>query len=230
VAANTTLAACAGGMIAVLFVYPRGKTWDVGMAINGFLGGLVAITAPCYWVSPQGAVIIGAIAGIIVPLVVDLLEHLRIDDPIGAVAVHGGCGVFGTLAIGLFATGDFGLPDPVVGSAQLDVPIEGLFYGGGGNQLLAQAIGSLSCIVVVGLAAFALMFAIKAIPGAWNLRLAKDEELEGIDIVEHGLPAYHMEFGHGFSYTTYPGSAGPESSALGPDPDPAASEPETADA
>jgi ammonium transporter, Amt family len=227
VAANTTLAACAGGMVAVMFVYPRSKTWDVGMAINGFLGGLVAITAPCYWVSPTGAVIIGAVAGIIVPLVVDLLERLRIDDPIGAVAVHGGCGVWGTLAIGLFATGDFGLPDPL-GTSDPLAPIEGLFYGGGGSQLLAQAIGSISCIVVVGLAGFALMFAIKAIPGAWNLRIGKDDELEGIDIVEHGLPAYHMEFGHGFSYTSYPGTAGPESSALGPDPDPAA-QPETAD-
>jgi ammonium transporter, Amt family len=234
VAANTTLAACAGGLIAVFFVYPRGKTWDVGMAINGFLGGLVAITAPCYWVSPQGAVIIGAVAGIIVPLVVDLLEHLRIDDPIGAVAVHGGCGIWGTLCVGLFATGDFGLPDPVVGTAALDTPIEGLFYGGGGGQLLAQAIGSVSCIVVVSIAALALMFGLRKVPGAWNLRIAKDDELEGIDIVEHGLPAYHMEFGHGFSYTSYPGSAGPESSALGPDPDPSSgpvsAEPETADA
>jgi Amt family ammonium transporter len=216
--------------VAVFFVYPRSKKWDVGMAINGFLGGLVAVTAPCYWISPTGAIVIGAVAGVIVPLVTDLLESLRIDDPIGAVAVHGGCGVFGTLAIGLFATGDFGLPDPVVGTAALDTPIEGLFYGGGGGQLLAQAIGSVSCIVVVGLVAFGLMFGIRKIPGAWNLRIAKDDELEGIDIVEHGLPAYHMEFGHGFSYTSYPGTAGPESSALGPDPDGVSAEPETADA
>ena len=69
VAGNTTLAACAGGMVAVLFVYPRSKKWDLGMSLNGFLGGLVAITAPCYWVNPLGAVLIGAIAGIIVPLV-----------------------------------------------------------------------------------------------------------------------------------------------------------------
>src|SRR3954453_1344815 len=84
VAGNTTLAACAGGMVAVLFVYPRSKTWDLGMSLNGFLGGLVAITCPCYWVSPFGAVMIGALAGILVPLGVDLLDHLRIDDPIGA--------------------------------------------------------------------------------------------------------------------------------------------------
>src|SRR3954453_706082 len=112
VAANTTLAACAGGMVAVLFVYPRSKKWDVGMSLNGFLGGLVAITAPCYWVSPGGAVWIGAIAGIVVPLGIDLLEHLRIDDPIGAVPVHMMAGIWGTLSLGLFATGQFGLPTP----------------------------------------------------------------------------------------------------------------------
>ena len=91
VAMNTTIAACAGGMVAVLFVYPKTKKWDLGISVNGFLGGLVAITCPCYWVSPVGAVWIGAIAGIVVPLGIDLLEHLRIDDPIGAVPVHAFC-------------------------------------------------------------------------------------------------------------------------------------------
>src|SRR5436853_1586859 len=103
VAANPTLAAAAGGMVAVLFVYPRSKKWDLGMSLNGFLGGLVAITAPCYWVSPGGAVLIGGIAGIVVPLAVDLLERLRIDDPIGAVPVHMMAGIWGTLSIGIFA-------------------------------------------------------------------------------------------------------------------------------
>lgn len=233
VAANTTLAACAGGLVAVAFVYPRGKTWDVGMAINGFLGGLVGITAGCYWVAPIGALAIGAVAGVIVPLVVDLLERLRVDDPIGAVAVHGGCGIWGTLAIGLLATGDFGLPGPT-GAGAVDPPIQGLFYGGGTGQLVAQAIGSLSCVVAVSLAAAGVMYGIRAIPGAWNLRIGRDDELEGIDIVEHGLPAYHMEFGHGFSYSTAPGPRRPgAASALGPDPDPdtdAPSAPETADA
>ncbi|MCU1351428.1 MAG: ammonium transporter [Acidimicrobiales bacterium] len=210
VAANTTLAACAGGMVAVLFVYPRSKKWDVGMAINGFLGGLVAITAPCYWVSPGGAILLGAVAGIIVPLAVDLLEHLRIDDPIGAVAVHGAAGIWGTLSIGLFATGHFGIPGP--DGADTTTTIKGLFYGGGISQLKAQFIGSATCVVVVGGVALLLMYAIKAIPGAWGLRLNRDDELEGIDIAEHGLPAYHMEFGQGFSYTTYTGSTVGESS------------------
>jgi Amt family ammonium transporter len=204
VATNTTLAAAAGGMVAVLFVYPRSKKWDVGMSINGFLGGLVAITCPCYWVSPFGAVMIGAVAGIVVPLGVDLLERLRVDDPIGAVAVHGFCGVWGTLSLGLFAAGQYGLPTPT--GADNSTPIEGLFYGGGTGQLRAQLIGSLTCVVVVTGVALLVMFAVRAIPGAWNLRLPKEDELEGIDIAEHGLPAYHMEFGHGMSYTTPTGA------------------------
>ena len=204
VAANTTLAACAGGLVSVFFVYPRSKKWDVGMAINGFLGGLVGITAPCYWVSPLGAVIIGAVAGIIVPLGIDLLERVRVDDPIGAVAVHGFCGIWGTLSLGLLASGEFGLPTPE--GADNSTVIEGLFYGGGTGQLRAQLIGSITCVVVVFSVAMALMFAIRKIPGAWNLRIGKEEELEGIDISEHGLPAYHMEFGQGVSYSTYTGA------------------------
>ncbi|UDY37090.1 ammonium transporter [Dermatobacter hominis] len=200
VAGNTTLAACAGGMVAVLFVYPRSKKWDLGMSLNGFLGGLVAITAPCYWVSPLGAVIIGALAGIIVPLGVDLLEHLRIDDPIGAVPVHFICGIFGTLAVGLFATGQYGIPTSE--GPDNSAPIEGLFYGGGGGQLLAQIIGSLSCIIVVGGLAMIIMKLLRLIPGSWNLRISRDEELEGIDVVEHGLPPYHLESGAGVIYIT----------------------------
>jgi Amt family ammonium transporter len=189
VAANTTLAAAAGGLVAVFFVYPRSKKWDLGMSVNGLLGGLVAITAPCYWVSTTDAVIIGAAAGIIVPLVVDLLERLRIDDPIGAVAVHLACGVWGTLAIGLFATGDFG-------------PFKGLIHGGDSQQLMAQAIGSASCIIVIGGLSFIVFKLLRTLPGSWNLRLEEDLELEGIDITEHGTPAYHVEFGQGMTYTT----------------------------
>jgi Amt family ammonium transporter len=205
VALNTTLAACAGGLVAVFFVYPRSRKWDVGMSINGFLGGLVAITAPCYWVSPMMALVIGGVAGVLVPLGVDLLESLRIDDPIGAVPVHGICGIWGTLSIGLLATGQYGLP--TANGADNSAPIEGLFFGGGTGQLVAQAIGSLSCLVAVGSIAFVVMFALRKLPGEWNLRLGEAEELEGIDLVEHGLPAYHMEFGQGFAYTTFTGKS-----------------------
>jgi Amt family ammonium transporter len=223
VAANTTLAACAGGLVAVFFVYPRSKKWDLGMALNGFLGGLVAITAPCYWVSPTYAVVIGAIAGILVPLFVDLMEYLRVDDPIGAVAVHMGAGIFGTLAVGLFAAGEYGLPTPT--GADNSVPVKGLFTGGGADQLVVQLIGSLSCIVVVSLASIVIFKIIRALPGSYNLRIERDLELEGIDIAEHGNTAYHMEFGHGMSYVTPAGiSGGSLPATTRPDP----SEPVTA--
>ena len=204
VAANTTLAAAAGGLVAMAFVYPRSKVWDMGMTINGFLGGLVAITAPCYWVSPTGAIIIGAIAGIVVPLGVDLLENRKIDDPIGAVVVHGFCGIWGTLAVGLFATGQFGIPGPTGPDTSGGV-VEGLFYGGGTDQLLAQFIGSLTCVVVILAVSLALMYGLNA---AKALRIDRDGELEGIDIVEHGNRAYHMEFGQGMSYSVPTGGGG----------------------
>ena len=200
VAANTTLAACAGGLVAVFFIYPRSKTWDLGMSINGFLGGLVAVTAPCYWVSPAGAIMIGAVAGVVVPLGVDFMERRRWDDPIGAVAVHAFCGVWGTLAVGLFATGQFGIP--TADGADTSTVVQGLFYGGGTAQLRAQAIGSLSCVVVVFTVAMIGMRMIMRIRGSWSLRVSKDGELEGLDIHEHGSPAYHVEFGYGMTYST----------------------------
>jgi ammonium transporter, Amt family len=204
VAANTTIAACAGGMMAVLFVYPRTKKWDLGISVNGFLGGLVAITCPCYWVSPFGSVVIGAVAGIVVVLGIDLLEYLRIDDPIGAVPVHMFAGIWGTLSLGLFATGSYGIPTP--DGADTSTTVNGLFYGGGVDQLKSQLIGSISCIVLVGGVALLVMLAIKQIRGSWNLRLERNAELEGLDIVEHGTPAYHMEFGYGMSYSTPAGT------------------------
>jgi ammonium transporter, Amt family len=200
VAANTTLAACAGGLVAVFLVYPRSKKWDLGMALNGFLGGLVGITAPCYWVTSWSAVIIGAVAGMLVPFFVDFIEWLKVDDPIGAVAVHMGCGIWGTLAVGLFANGD-SIDDP----NSFGVP--GLFAGGGAEQLKIQVIGSLTCIVVVSLVSIIVFKTIRSLPGSWNLRLEKELELEGIDISEHGNTAYHMELGQGMSYTTASGFA-----------------------
>ena len=188
VATNTTLAACSGGLMAMAYMYRRFKTWDMGITINGFLGGLVAITAPCYWVNTAGSVAIGAVAGIVVILVVDLLEHLRIDDPIGAVPVHMACGIWGTLSVGLFATGQFGLPGAT--GADLTTKVQGLFWGGGTDQLLAQAKGSLAiggAAVIVGLV---LMYLVKA---TGTLRISEEGEREGIDKHEHGLPAYHPE-------------------------------------
>jgi len=217
VAANTTLAACAAGMMAVFWVYPRSKKWDLGMSTNGFLGGLVAITAPCYWVSPFGALIIGAAAGVVVPLGIDFMEYRRWDDPIGAVAVHGFCGIWGTLALGLFATGQFGLP--TANGADTSVTVRGLFYGGGADQLRAQAIGSATCIVAVFGASMIIMYLIRSLNSSWALRVSQDGELEGLDIHEHGSPAYHMEFGQGMSYSSPAGrsSIGQGSTAMAVD-------------
>ena len=206
VAANTTLAACSAGLMAVLFVYPRSHKWDLGMSVNGFLGGLVAITCPCYWVSPSGALLIGLVAGIVVPLGVDFMEHRRWDDPIGAVPVHGMCGIWGTLSLGLFATGQFGIP--TADGTDTSTVVRGLFYGGGLDQFKAQLIGSVTCVIVVFTVAMVVMKAVKAIRGSWTLRVPKDGELEGLDIFEHGTTAYHTEFGQGMTYTTPAGFPG----------------------
>jgi Amt family ammonium transporter len=196
VAANTTLAACAAGLTGVFFVYPRFKKWDLGMSCNAFLGGLVAITCPCYWVSPAGAIIIGAVAGVVVPLGVDFLEWCRVDDPIGAVAVHGFAGIWGTLSLGLFATGQFGVPTP--DGVDTSTVVKGLFYGGGISQLKAQFIGSLTCVLIVTAVSLLVMYATHMFK---LLRVKETGELEGLDMHEHGTHAYHMEFGQGVSYT-----------------------------
>jgi len=206
VAANTTLAACAAGMVAVFFVYPRSKKWDLGMSVNGFLGGLVAVTAPCYWVSPAGALMVGAAAGVIVPLGIDFMEHRRWDDPIGAVAVHMFCGIWGTISVGLFATGQFGVP--TADGTDTSTVVKGLFYGGGSDQLKAQLIGSAVCVVVVGAVAMLVMSVIKRIRGEWSLRVSEEGELEGLDVFEHGTPAYHMEFGQGGTFSAPTGAPG----------------------
>jgi Amt family ammonium transporter len=185
VAANTTLAACAGALAAMFYGYPKTKKWDVSYTVNGFLAGLVAITAPCYWVSPTGSIFIGAIAGVIVILGIDLLEHLRIDDPIGAVPVHGMNGIWGTLSIGLFAAGKYGATGPF--APDNSAPLTGLFYGGGVNLLAAQAIGSAIVTSVTFVVAMALMYAVKA---TGTLRVSEAGENEGLDVHEHGISAY----------------------------------------
>jgi len=197
VAANTTLAACAGGLSTLFYVYPRNKVWDCGMTVNGFLAGLVAITCPCYWVSPLGAILIGAIAGVFVVLAIDLMEWVRVDDPIGAVAVHGFCGIWGTLSLGLFATGEFGAAGPMGADNSAATVVTGLFYGGGTAQLIGQAIGSAAITVATLVVGLALMYAVKA---TGTLRISKEDELEGLDISEHGGPAYPELLGGSTGY------------------------------
>ncbi len=190
ISANTTLAACTGGLAAEFFIYFRIKKWDAAAITNGFLAGLVAITCPCYWVSPTGACILGAIAGVIVILGVDLLEFIRIDDPIGAWPVHGLCGVWGTLSLGLFACGDYqatgsqpgGIPTIVSGQG-----LAGVFYHGGWTLFWAQCIGSFTicaCTFTVAMIVFGVLNLFK------RLRISHEGELEGLDIHEHGISAY----------------------------------------
>jgi Amt family ammonium transporter len=113
----------------------------MGIAVNGFLAGLLAVTCPCYSVNQLGAVIIGTVAGVLVVLGIDLLEHFRIVDPIGAWPVHGLCGMWGTWSLGLFATGQYFLPGP--NGADTSSAVTGLFYGGGVSQLWSQVFGNL---------------------------------------------------------------------------------------
>jgi len=181
IAVNTNLAAAAGAAVAILLVFAKTKKWDVGMMLNGCLAGLVAITAPCAWVEAWAAVVIGAVAGVLVVLGVYFWEAMKIDDPVGAVSVHGINGVWGLLSVGLFADGTYGLyttEEPL---------IRGLFYGGGYGQLIAQAIGAAVCVAW----AFGLGFVVfKLLDKFIGIRVSPGEELKGLDIPEHGTPAY----------------------------------------
>jgi Amt family ammonium transporter len=192
VAMNTTLAACTGGLAAVFVMFSMVKKWDTGAIVNGFLAGLVAITCPCYWVSGLGACALGAVAGVLVILAMELLEYLRIDDPVGAWPVHGVCGIWGTLSLGLFASGEY----QAAGSSPTGVPIivpnspealTGLFYGGGAKVLMAQCIGSLIVCTATFVTAM-VMF--KALDAVKMLRLSKEGEMLGMDLDQHGISAY----------------------------------------
>ncbi len=178
VAVTTNLAAAAGAIAAMLVSWIISKKPDASMSLNGALAGLVAITAPCYTVTPMGALAIGLIAGVIVVLSVLFIDNvLKVDDPVGAVSVHGVCGAWGTLACGLFnAEGVLGIGDNT-----------GLFYGGGFKQLGVQLVGIAACFAwafIIGL----IMFTV--IKKTIGLRASADEELKGLDIGEHGMEAY----------------------------------------
>ena len=169
VAVNTNLAAAAGCVSTTLLVWFLYGKPDLSMAINGALGGLVAITAPCATVSITGSVVIGALVAPVVVYGVTLLDHLHVDDPVGAIPVHGLCGIWGTLALGLFHETD------------------GLFYGGGIRQFGVQALGSF-CVVSFTLVSMYLIF--KLLAATVGLRVSQDEEIRGLDIGEHGMESY----------------------------------------
>src|SRR5689334_24979165 len=190
---NTTMAACSAGLATLFYAFARVKKWDLGLTTNGFLAGLVAITCPCYWVSPVGAFWIGIVAGLVVILATDLLEFSRVDDPIGAVPVHLACGIWGTLSLGLFATGQYGVPTAT--GVDATAVVKGLFYGGGSAQLIAQAIGSASVVFATLAVSFVLMYSVKA---TGTLRVSREGELEGLDLHEHGMLAYPEYVIHGY--------------------------------
>jgi Amt family ammonium transporter len=192
VAMNTTLAACTGGIAAVFVVYFMTKKWDTAAIVNGFLAGLVAITCPCYWVSDVGACLLGAVAGVIVIGGMELLEYLRIDDPVGAWPVHGLCGIWGTVSLGFFASGQysaagsspFGVPNIVAKSPDA---LTGLFYGGGFKVLTAQVVGSFVVCTATFASAMVMFYALKMVR---LLRVSKEGEMLGLDIDQHGTSAY----------------------------------------
>jgi len=175
VAINTNLAAALGGIAAMLTVWKRFGKPDLSMAMNGALAGLVAITAPCACVEPWAAIVIGAAAGVIVVLGVELLDKLQVDDPVGAVPVHGMCGIWGTLAVGIF------------GRASLGLANEGFIYGGNPMQIGIQMVGSVATIIFV-VVCMGIVF--KLIDVTIGLRVSREEELRGLDIGEHGMEAY----------------------------------------
>jgi len=181
IAVTTSLAASAGAISAMITIWIINTKPDASMTLNGALAGLVAITAGCAVVSPGSAVIMGLIAGIIVVLSVLFVDKvLKIDDPVGAVSVHGVIGAVGTLMVGLFAEGRF---SEVAGFGS----VNGLFFGGGFKQLGIQALGvGAVALWVIGMCSV-LFLAIKYTVG---LRVSKEEELKGLDIGEHGMEAY----------------------------------------
>lgn len=170
VALNTMLAAASGGTAALLISMKKFGKADPSMTINGVLSGLVAITAGCAFVSQWSALIIGAVAGIIVIYATILIDNIRIDDPVGAVAVHGFNGVFGTIAVGLF-----------------DVS-EGLFTTGSSSLLAIQVLGA---VVVAVWGLLGGLFMAKVAEKTVGLRVSEREEEEGLDMSYHGIPAYN---------------------------------------
>lgn len=197
---NTTMAACSAGLAALFISYFRTGKWDLGTTVNGFLAGLVAITCPCYWVDPIGAFFIGIIGAVAMVLATDLLEHLRIDDPIGAVPVHMAAGMAGTISLGLFAAGIYGAPTAT--GADTSSVVTGLLYGGGVSQLWTQFYGT----TVVALAVFAVSMALmSAVKATGTLRVSRAGEVEGLDLHEHGAAAY-PEFVTAFAHTLVAGA------------------------
>jgi len=181
IAVNTLLAASAGGFAALIVVLLKTKIYDVGMMLNGVLAGLVAVTAPCAWIEAWAAVVIGLIAGVLVVLSTYALERMKVDDPVGAVSVHGVNGIWGLISVGIFADGTYG-------NYLAEAPfVKGLLYGGGAGQLVAQVIGAAVAALWAFVCGYVLFRIMDAIMG---IRVSPQEEIGGLDAVEHGGSAY----------------------------------------
>ena len=175
IAMNTTLAGACGAIAAMCTAWMKFGKPDLSIALNGSLAGLVAITAPCSVVDFGASFAIGLVAGVLVVFGVIWLNMIRIDDPVGAIPVHGLCGVWGTLAVGLF------------GCSRLGAPSDGLFYGGGFGQLGIQCLGVIACLLFTAIAMYIVFKAADAMIG---LRVSKETELRGLDVDEHGIESY----------------------------------------
>ncbi len=171
---NTNMAAAVASCVTMIYTWLRYKKPDVGMTLNSALAGLVAITAGCDAVSPVGAAIIGIVAGLLLPISVNFFDSvLKIDDPVGAISVHGVCGATGTILTGLFAVDG------------------GVFYGGGFHFFLIQCLGVLATAVWAAVMITIVFLILKSTIG---LRVSAEEELKGLDITEHGLPSAYGGF------------------------------------
>jgi ammonium transporter, Amt family len=188
---TTNMAAAAGAFVATMWAWKRSGTPDLGMTCNGCLAGLVAITAPCAFVTGPMAILIGSIGGFLVVEGVILFDKIKVDDPVGATSVHLLNGVFGTLAVGLF--GDLKTAKAIAG---VDLKSDGLFLGGGAAQVLVQLKGVVAVGVFTVAVSFLFWYAIKAIFG---LRVTKEDEIAGLDVSEMGMEAYPDDADHGYA-------------------------------
>lgn len=182
VAVTTNLAGAVGGIAATVTSWILNGKPDLSMTINGILAGLVGVTAGCYVVGYAGAFWIGLVAGIIVVFSVGFFDSIKIDDPVGATSVHLVCGIWGTLAVGLFAN-----PNNATQAGTAITKGAGLFYGGGFTQLGIQLVGILT-IALFTVVLTAIFWAI--LKATLGIRVAPEEELKGLDIGEHGMEAY----------------------------------------
>jgi Amt family ammonium transporter len=185
---NTTIAPALGSIGAMAYTWIKNGKPDVSMTLNGSLAGLVAITAPCSSVDALGSIIIGLVAGILVVVAVEVMDNVfHIDDPVGAIAVHGVNGIWGTLAVGLFATDT--IPGAVAGVTGEGAV--GLFYGGGFGQLGIQIVGVVS---ILAWTIVTMTIAFLLIKKTIGLRVTAEDEILGLDITEHGLPSAYAGF------------------------------------